>query len=260
MTWAFKRQVLYATIIIGFFLAILLYFLWPYITKPPTCNDGKQNGIETGVDCGGSCARACIFEVDQLRVYWARSFKVTDGRYNAIAYIENQNKDTAIYKVKYRFRFADKENIYIGERRGETYVPPTGKFAVFEPALNIGNGIPVYTTFEFLEQPTWVKVPREQMDQLKVFVSDINLYDENTAPRLTARITNSSLYLIPEVSVVAILYDQIGNVVNVSNTFIDLLNREQKVDINFTWPDPFTAPIIVKEIIPMYNVFLTKLK
>ncbi len=260
MTWAFKRQFLYATIIIAFFLAILLYFLWPYITKAPTCTDGRQNGVETGVDCGGSCRRACIFEVDQLSVIWSRAFRVTDGRYNAVAYVENQNINTAIYKIKYRFRFADKDNIYIGSREGETFVPPSGKFAIFEPSVGVGNSVPVYTTFEFSEQPIWVKVPKEKIEQMKVVVSDIRLQDEDTMPKMSATIKNNSFFIIPELSVIALLYDDKGNVVNVSRTYLDSLKAEEVVSLNFTWPEPFSKSIFVKEIIPMYNIFLTKLK
>jgi hypothetical protein len=216
--------------------------------------------LEAGVDCGGSCARACAFQVDKLALIWSRSFKVADGRFNAVAYLENQNKNTAIYKVKYRFRFADKDNIYIGERVGETYIPPSGKFAIFEPSIGIGNSVPVYTNFEFLEQPTWVKVSDAKMDQLKVFVSDINLQYEDSTPRLSATIKNSSLFIIPEVTVVAILYDQLGNVISASRTYLDDLKGEEKKAVYFTWPEPFDREVVVKEIIPMYNVFLTKLK
>ncbi len=259
MTWAFKRQFAYLSILIVFFLGLGFLFAYPYINSKPTCSDAKQNGAETGIDCGGSCARACNFEVDRLSVVWARSFRVTDGRYNAVAYVENQNINTAIYRIKYRFRFADKDNLYIGMREGETFVPPSGKFAIFEPAIGVGNSTPVYTTFEFTETPVWVKVPKEEIEKMKVVVSDIRLEDETTTPRMTADMKNGSLYNIPEVNVVALLYDKEGNAVSVSRTFVDVLRGEQTVPLSFTWPEPFQTPVVLKEIIPMYNIFLAKL-
>ncbi len=259
MTWAFKRQFAYLSILIVFFLGLGFLFAYPYINSKPTCSDGAQNGTETGIDCGGSCARACNFEVDRLSVVWARSFRVTDGRYNAVAYVENQNINTAIYRIKYRFRFADKDNLYIGMREGETFVPPSGKFAIFEPAIGVGNSVPVYTTFEFTETPVWVKVPKQEIEKMKVAISDIRLEDETTTPRLTADMKNGSLYNIPEVNVVALLYDKEGNAISVSRTFVDLLRGEQTVPLSFTWPEPFQSPVVLKEIIPMYNIFLAKL-
>lgn len=222
--------------------------------------DGKQNGNETGVDCGGSCQRACTLEVDKISVLWSRAFQVVPSRYNAVAYLENKNGNVAVHKIKYRFRFADKDNIFIGKREGETYIPPFGKFAIFEPAIDIGNSIPVYTTFEFIEEPTWIQVSKEKVNQLKVFVKEVNLENQDTNPRLSAKIENTSLFTIPEVSVVAILYNDKGKAVSASRTFIELLRGEESSEVNFTWPEPIPEKVVVKEILPIFNIFLVKLK
>jgi hypothetical protein len=257
--WAIKRQIFYLAIVIVFVVGFGFLIIYPYFNQAPTCTDGKQNGTETGIDCGGSCIKACTLQVDQISVLWSRAFEVVPGRYNAVAYLENHNENTAIYKISYRFRFADKDNIYIGKREGETYVPPKGKFAVFEPAVDVGNSIPIYTTFEFTEEPIWVQVSKEEISQLKVFVSNINLTDETTEPKLTATVKNDSLYRIPEVSFVVILYDALGNAVSASHTYLDVLQGGETANLNFTWREPITSPIVVKEIIPMWNIFLAKL-
>ncbi len=260
MPWALKRQILYSIIVIAFISGIGYWITYPYFNKAPTCTDGVQNGTETGVDCGGSCVIACTLQVDQISILWSRAFQVVPGRYNALAYLENHNENTAIYKIKYRFRFADKDNLYIGKREGETYIPPKGKFAVFEPAIDVGNSIPVYTTFEFTEVPTWIKVSKQQVDQLKVYVSNIKLENENTEPKMSALVKNDSLFRIPEVSFVAILYDTLGNAVSASHTYLDVLQGEASADISFTWREPITSKIVEKEIIPMFNIFLVKMK
>ena len=260
MTWAFKRQIFYVSIVLAFFLVLGFLVSYPYLNKPATCSDKKQNGTETGVDCGGSCQLACIFEVDKLSVLWARSFRVVPGRYNTVAYLENQNIDTAIYKIKYKFRFADANNIYIGKREGEVSIPPAGKFAIFESAIDMGNSVPVYTSFEFTEVPTWVKVPSEKTSELNISVEDIKLENEDTSPKLSAVIKNKSIFLVPDLNVVTILYDNLGNAISASRTYIELLKGEESVNINFTWPEAFDRKVITKEIIPMYNIFDVKLK
>ena len=236
------------------------FVIFPYFNRSPTCTDLKQNGNESGVDCGGSCLKACVREVDEISILWSRSFRVVPGRYNALAYLENKNKNVAVNKVRYRFRFADKDNIYIGKKEGETYIPPGGKFAIFEPAINVGNSIPVYTTFEFTENLTWLNVAEDKIDQLKVLVSNIRLEDETTSPKLSAMVKNYSLFMIPEVNVVAILYDKFHNAVSISRTYIDLLKGEESTEVNFTWPEPLPEQVVYKEIIPVYNVFSVKLK
>ena len=107
-----------------------------------------------------------------------------------------QYERSAIKKIHYSFRFADENNIYIGKRDGETLIPASGKFAIFEPAIDFGNSIPVYTTFQFTETPAWLQVPEERMNELNVAVFDIKLVDEMTKPRLSATIKNDSLFII----------------------------------------------------------------
>ncbi len=260
MTWAFRRQLIYMAGVAIFFGLLGFWVGYPYFNKPPTCNDGKKNGDESGVDCGGSCQLVCFFEVDQLSVLWTRSFQVIPGRYNAVAYIENKNENTVVNKIKYRFRFADANNIYIGKREGETYIPRAGKFAIFEPAVDMGNSVPVYTTFEFMEIPVWVKAPEEKIDQINVMVYDISLEGENEKPRLSAKVKNDSFFIIPDINVVAILYDAEGNAINVSRTFLDELRSGQSAQINFTWLLPFKDKVVTREIIPLYNIFSTRLK
>lgn len=260
MTWAFRRQAFYIIILV-IFLSILGYTVaYPHINQAPSCTDGKQNGTETGVDCGGSCTNACISQVDPISILWSRAFKVVPGRYNAVAYLENHNINTAIEKISYRFTFADANNLYIGKRDGTTFIPPSGKFAVFEPGIDIGNSIPVYTTFEFTEVPEWVTVPQEKINQLKVLTSNISLANEDTSPVLSATVTNNSFFTIGAMSVVAILYDADHNAVSASSTYINGLEPETSKNINFTWPEPFANPVIEKEIIPMYNIFEVQLK
>lgn len=220
--------------------------------------DGKQNGAETGVDCGGACERACISQVDELSVLWARSFRVIPGRYNAVAYLENHNKNVAVNKISYRFRFADANNVYIGKREGSTFIPPSGKIAVFEPAINIGNSIPVYTTFEFTQMPEWVQVVEERINQSQIIFSKVLLANETTSPKLFLSVKNDSLSVVKDLNIVAILYDNNHNAISASRTFMERLLEEEEKEASFTWPEPFSSVVVVKEIIPMYNFWSSK--
>jgi hypothetical protein len=260
MTWALKRQILYILILVIFFGGIAFLIISPQFDKPPTCTDNKQNGDEVGIDCGGACAKACINQVDDVSVLWSRIFRVVPGRYNAVAYLVNHNPNAVVSKINYRFRFADANNIYIGKREGSTYIPPAGSFAVFEPAVDMGNSTPVYATFEFTEAPEWIFVSKEKINQAKVLVSNINLTGAETSPKLSVTVKNNSLFSIPEVNVIAILYDASRNAVSASRTYIDVLNSEETENINFTWPEPFTDEIVAQEIIPIYNIFSVRLK
>jgi hypothetical protein len=260
MSWALKRQFLYVVILIVLLLIFGFLVTYPSLNRAPSCTDNKQNGTETGVDCGGSCVSACLAQLDPVSVLWARAFRVVPGRYNAVAYLVNHNKNAAVQKINYRFRFADANNIYIGMREGSTFIPPGGNFAVFEPGIDIGNSRPVFTTFEFTETPNWLQVPQAKIDQLKVLVSNIQLTGETTSPRLSATVKNNSLFTIANMDVIAILYDAGGNAISASSTFLNELAPLQVADINFTWPEPLPGAVVAKEIIPMYDIFSVKLQ
>jgi len=260
MTWALKRQIFYLTALVILFLVFAFILIYPSFNKPPTCVDGKQNGDEVGIDCGGSCARVCLSQVDPVSVLWARSFEVVPGRYNAVAYLENQNKNSAINKINYKFRFADEDNIYIGSREGSTFVPPSGRFAIFEPAVNTGYSVPVYTTLEFTEPGLWVQVDEEKMNQLRIIASNIKIEGFDTMPRLLATISNKSLFTVPTVNVVAILYDDMRNAISVSKTTLTDLGPESSREASFTWPKPFGTEVVTSEVIPMFNIFGVKLE
>lgn len=259
LNWALRRQIIYIVILILFIGALGFLIVTPTLNKAPTCFDTKQNGDEIGVDCGGSCALACLDKESPLSVLWARSFEVVPGRYNAVAYVENHNKNVAIDKISYRFRFADANNLYIGKREGVAYVPPSGKFAIFEPAIDVGNSTPVYTSFEFTQTPTWIQVSQDKINQLTVAVSNLNLLNTDKSPTLSATVKNNSLFIIPNMSLIAILYDANHNAVSASSTSIDELDAGASSNINFTWPEPFTSSIVTEEIIPLYNIFQVRL-
>jgi hypothetical protein len=247
-------------VVIAFFAILGFLIVSPHLNKVPSCTDNTQNGDEKGIDCGGSCTRACTFEVDQISILWARAFEVIPGRYNAVAYLENHNKNSVISKIRYSFRFSDKNNLFIGKREGETFIPAGRKFAVFEPGIGVGNSIPVYTTFQFTETPVWTTVSIDKLNQLKVLVSDAKLENQDTSPHLTTTIKNDSFFNIPELSVIALLYDEKGNVVSASSTYLDMLTGGESKNLDFTWMQPIPGNIVAKEIIPLYNVFLVKLK
>jgi len=109
ITWALKRQIF---IVIGLIIIIFIFgflIIYPSFNKAPTCFDGKQNGNETGINCGGSCARACLSQVENVSVLWARAFQVIPGRYNAVAYIVNHNKKRRRRKSELSVSFCRRE-------------------------------------------------------------------------------------------------------------------------------------------------------
>ena len=229
--WAFWRRFQYATGLILFFG--LIGSFWYYTSRPPvTCFDGLANGDERGVDCGGTCVRICALDLFPAQVLWAQSFKVIDGQYNAVAYIENKNPTAGIESLTYTFSFYDSAG-RITERSGTTVLPPDSVYPIFEGRVLLGDRVPTRTMITLGDDPVWVPavLGRDQF-----VIEDRSLSNSDTAPRLDARIANRALFEAQDVEVVATIFDISGNPLTASRTVIPFLGAKSSQDITFTWP------------------------
>lgn len=152
--WALKRQLIYGTFFALIGLLFLAYIYMSYFYQAPNCFDNLQNFDETGIDCGGSCVRICPFDASQPNVKWARSFKVTEGQYNAVAYVENSNRLAASPAVNYTFSLYDEAGLIL-ERSGTTILPPDSVYPIFEGRIMTGSRIPTRTFLDIEPPELW---------------------------------------------------------------------------------------------------------
>lgn len=256
MSWNGKRQSKYFFGVLLFILIVAFLIAKPFIFKEATCFDVKQNGDETGVDCGGSCSLFCSEEAKGISVKWQKAFKVTDGRYNVAAYIENQNTDAVIKEIGYVFKVYDRENRFIVERVGKTYISSSGAMVVFEPGLITGgNREPAFVRFEFLGQPTWYREPAFAKDVSLVVTEDPVFIDQATVPKLTTTIVNKSFQKPKNIDVYAVLYDENENALAVSKTILPEIERNSSAEVFFSWFLPIEGVVVRKEIITNFDPF-----
>lgn len=255
ISWGTRRQFFFLGILfLGFFIATAI-ILVPYLNKEPTCFDGELNGDESGIDCGGSCQKVCTIEALRLITLWVRPFEVVPGKYNVMAYIENQNPESGVPFMTYEFKLYDDKNIFIGRTSGTTFITSNDRTAVFAAGIDTGNRVPKRATFEFTSVPTWIKVNREQKNALSVSAEKKVLTDHLSQPKLEADIVNNTLGEIKNLDVYAILYDENNNVMTASKTLIDILPKNDRVGVVFTWPHPLVSMPTRVEVFPQINVF-----
>lgn len=248
-SWATRRKLLYIALLCAAVLFALAVPVFLITYNRPSCFDGKQNQNEKGIDCGGLCTRLCRVEAFAPSVLWARVLKVSEGVYNAVAYIENPNLDLGAIDAPYLFRIYDLNNLLIYERKGKTSIPSGGAFPVFEGTITTRERMAVRATFQFLEELDWQPYPAAP---LGIRVTDIKFEkgDETSPPRLSAVISNRSNRPIPQFGVVALLTGVSGNVVAVSRTVVDSLALESKTPVTFTWRLPFSEEVPQIQVIP----------
>lgn len=246
--WAEKRKLIYGVSTIVFVVLAIGLPLFFFFYKAPTCFDNKKNQNEKGVDCGGVCARLCPSDILAPIVMWQRSFEVTPGVYNAVAYIQNPNVLNRIDRVGYVFKLYDKDNAVINQQSGFTFLPANKKTAIFEAGIRTGTRVPVRTSFEFTESPTWSQNAASYREP-SVVSENVSLTNDAGAPRIDASIHNMSLETIKTLGVVAIIYDAEDNAIAASRTIVENLAGKSIVPVTFTWPTQFKSPAVRKEIV-----------
>jgi len=255
ISWASKRKFIYfagLAILIGVFAGVPLFL---YLNQPPTCTDGKQNGDELGIDCGGICPELCAEQMGNLLTHWSRSFEVSDGVYDTIAFIENPNINAGLSELIYKFKLYDDNNILVEEKFGKTFVNPKEQLIIFESGIHTGQRIPKRTFIELLEDYTWTSPKIEKPDIPVVSVRNQRMENLETKPRLRASIENNSLFPVYNVEVIAVLFDIDDNAIAVSSTIVDMIPQYDSVDITLTWKEPLNTLPVKIDVLPRINLF-----
>ncbi len=243
MRWAIKRQLLIAIGILAIVIVIAGGIGYAFFYHPPSCLDRIQNQGEEGIDCGGPCALLC--QAPQVSALWARSVEVAPGVYHAVAMVQNPESDAGTTGLPYVFQLFDSDNVLVAERSGTMTLHPGDVIPVFQANIVTGNRTPARTFITF-GNAVWTKMPRPAMP---LSITSRSL-DQSTLT-LSAHVVNTAATPAPDARLVALLYDADGVLVAASQTTIPGLAGEASRDIVFTWQEPFSAPVVRTEIVPL---------
>jgi len=248
MSWASRRRTQYAAgVALFLFIVIGGPVIFYIASKPPTCFDGARNQGETAVDKGGPCLVVDENALSPVGVVWARSFRVREGSYNAVALIQNPNPGVGSRSVSYRFSLYDERNLLITEHDGSAVLMPGKVTPVFEGAVETGNRVVAHTIFDILETPTWERL---EDTSLSLAISNVNLTGAGQEPRVTAEVRNESVSPVGEIVFTALVFDPAGNAFAASQTALTELQAGARAELIFTWPTPFRVPVGRVQVLP----------
>ncbi len=171
-----------------------------------------------------------------------------DGTYNALANIQNPNKDAGTALIHYRFSLYDSSNILVAEREGQSFIMPGSVTPIFEARIDTGNRTVAHTYFEFREPLVWKNMSNTAT---AISIHNKEISDVAGTPRVSAEAKNSSVADILNPTFIAIVYDPSGNAFAASQTTLTLLASEGTAQIVFTWPDPFGTSVGRIDITPV---------
>lgn len=248
MSWASRMRFVYTAGVLLFFGVVfgIPFAIWWY--EPPTCFDKKMNQAETAIDKGGPCILLDERTLSPYSVLWSRAFPVRDESYNVAAYVENPNADAAVRAIRYVFRLYDERNVVVAERTGSTFLMPGGITPIFEGAISTGNRVVSRTYFEFIENPRWERLADPATS---VMVNNTAVSNPESAPRITARVQNTSVVAMLNPVFIAVVFDPAGNAFAASQTTLPRLDAGQGGDVVFSWLEPFPSIVGRIDIIPV---------
>jgi len=252
MSWAAKRKLSYALVVLVI-LGIAAFGVYKSsFSKPATCFDGKQDQDETGVDCGGNiCALRCTSDISPIVSLWdPRLFNVDNGVYTAAVMVENPNGTSGAKAVPFSLKIYDATDtdVVIKEIDDTVDVYPGEEFPIIETGISTGKRLPGRVVLTFNENAVeWYK-EAPLATPVKTLAPTVT--NEATAPLVTASALNDSSSAADNVDIVAVVSDKDGNAIGASRTFIQHMDPHQSVPIYFTWPVPFSEPIAQVELYP----------
>lgn len=250
MSWASRRRSAYLSGVIIFFIVIIggPVSYWWISSIPPACAIGKMR--PSGVS-SGSCSQLDPKYLQPVARTgsWARSFKVRDGSYTAVAYVENPNPNAGVERAHYHIGLYDSGNILLAEREGEMYIMPGSITPVLETGIYTGNRFVVHTYFEITDPTLIWKQVESPAEKIKINNQSVSTFD--TAPRIDAVARNSALDTIRNLSFVTVLFDTAGNAFAASGTALPELQPGASAPISFSWPGAFSTPLGRIDIIPL---------
>lgn len=233
--WARKQKLIYTISALAVVILLASIFSFKAFYKAPTCFDGKKNGKETGVDCGGNCERICEFEVAPISIKWEKFFRIRQGEYSAVAYIENTNSNVGVERLGYKFNFLNDKGEVIKSVDGETYVPAGSHFPIFEGPIRLPTD-PVKVEFLIDGEVVFTRSSRKS---IPLRVENTTLMSSETRPKLSALLSNDSVDTLDHIDVVAIVMSSAGDPVAASRTALRKMGRDGSERIVFTWPEAF---------------------
>lgn len=217
--------------------------------KVPTCTDQKLNQDEEGIDCGGSCLRICTAQVASPVVLFARPLSVL-GRTDVVAYIQNPNKNAQAKNAPYSIELYGADAILITRVTGTVDIPAGKTVPLFVRAVTKGSVV----ARAFVTLPTdtivWNKTAGVYTSPE---VKDASL-SEGNAPRIAARIENTTFDPFFEVRAIGVVFDAEGNVIAASETLVPVLKAQSSFPVTFTWNEPFATPAARFEVVPVVRL------
>ncbi len=238
-----RQRVLKRTIIIIIYLIIFsllgtgLYYI--FRTKP-TCGDGRQNQGEAGVDCGGPCSVKCenIPKIENVRVLEKAVLSANEGKYDAMAKINNPNPQFGVAQFDYSFNLLDGSGNIIGQSEGSSFILPAQTKYIL--AFNLDSPVQPKSIDFKIRSFKWTKFSEYEEPLIQIYSKEFNLVNAGSNfATLKAKIKNQSSYDFRTITAKAVIRDEQNAPVALNQTSVNDVRVNEEREVVFNWGSRF---------------------
>lgn len=250
MSWAARRRFLILLIVGACIAAFLSVVVIATFYQTPSCTDGTQNKEEEGIDCGGSCPYLCTAQKQPPTVLFTKALTNSSGRTDIIAAIENKNAFAAAKNVPYRITLYGTNQVLLQEVTGVLDLLPGAATQVYVPGVVLGKQ-PVVGAFLSIasSSPQWFLMTADPRTVPRV--SNTQQGGTLDAPRVEAVLSNPSVTVLHNVSVIVMVRDVRGEVIAASKTIVQVIPAQGEAVALFTWNSSFVSTPASIEVVPI---------
>lgn len=193
---------------------------------------------------------------ESLKINWKKAFYSPSGSVNFVVQIENPNDNWGAENIEYTVKLLDASGEEIGVKRGSSYILPNEKKYIAELVIET-KARPASAQF-IMGDVLWTKLRDFVRLKLDVENPKVDEIDNDPKFKLTAvgRVANNSFFGLNDIDVVAVLFDDSGEAIDVNRTRINTVLEGEKRDAEMFWPYVISLDRIESVEIEAYsNVF-----
>lgn len=237
------KRILKRTVIIIIYLTILsligagLYYI---LRTSPTCSDGKQNQGEAGIDCGGPCSAKCeeMPKIENVRVLEKAFLPAGEGKYDAMAKIDNPNPQFGVAQFEYSFNLLDGNGSIIGQSEGSNFILPAETKYIL--AFNLASSAQPESIDIKIKSLKWTKFLEYEEPLIQIYSKEFNLVNAGSNfASLKAKIKNLSGYDFRTITAKAVIRNERNVPVALNQTSANDVKVNEEREIIFNWGNSF---------------------
>lgn len=207
-----------------------------YSATPQSCSDNIQNQQESEIDCGGPLCVSCELKHLNLQINEPVFFNAGQFKTTAVVKITNPSFNYNSKSFNYEFQVINKFGGAIATRSGlsgTSYISAGESKYLIAPAIDID---PRDVGRVVVNIPNVAWDPKTNLTSYSLSFKNLKPTFNNKSPQISGILKNNSASSYRSISIVGVLFNKQGDVVNASATKLDHIQSFGETPFTIFYP------------------------